>query len=122
VTGFGDEAGAPQLLLQDHAPGAIDAHTEDRMDHRVAAAHLVRERLDDDPLIVGDAVEDLARLDEPGAHRRSRTGVEAADLCRPPLEVGRINALSGVTAQAPDRQAQLPRPRRVLALPEGDRR
>ena len=122
VARLGDEAGAPQLLLQDHAPGAVDAHAEDRVDHRVAAAHLVRERLDDDPLIVGDAVENLTGLDEPGPHRRGRPRVEAADLRGPLLELRRVDALGGIAAQPPDREAQLPRAGRVLAPPERNRR
>jgi hypothetical protein len=109
VAGLGDQADAAQLLLQDHAPGTVDLHAEDRMDHRVATAHLVGERLDDDPLIVRDAVEHLAGLHEPGVHRRGRARVETARGRRPLGEVGPVQALGGIAAQAPDGRAELPR-------------
>jgi len=88
----------------------------------VAAAHLVRERLDDDPLIVGNAVEHLTGLHEPGVHRRRGTRIETASLRRPRGKVRGVETLGRVAAQSPDRQPELPRARGMLALPERDRR
>src|SRR5437867_7988198 len=103
---LGDEAEGPaQLFLQGHAPGAIDPHAEHRVDHRVAAAHLVGERLHDDALIVGDAVEYLARLDEPGPERGGGSRLEAALLARPVHELGLVEAIGGITAETPDGHA-----------------
>ena len=123
VGGLGHEAErAPHLLLQHHAPGAVHAHAEDGVDHRVAAAHLVRERLDHDAAIVGHAVEDLARLREPGLHRRRGARLEPALGARPRLPVGRVQPVRGLPAQPSDGDAQIVRARGMLALPERDRR
>ena len=113
---------APDLLAQRHAPGAVHAHAEDRVDHRVAPAHLVGERLDDDPPVVGHAVEDLARLHEPRPHGRGGARVETTFPRRPVGEVGGVEALRGVAPEPADGEPELPRARRVLALPERDRR
>src|SRR5262245_53778075 len=104
---LGDQAEGPaQLLLEGHAPGAIDLHAEDGVDHRVAPAHLVRERLYDHALIVGHAVEHLARLDEPGPERGGGGRLEAALVARP---VAAIGAVGGLAAETPDGHAELPR-------------
>ncbi len=121
VARLGDQAERPaQLLLEGHAPGAVDLHAEDRVDHRVPAAHFVRERLHDHALIVGDAVEHFARLDEPGPQRASGGRLEAALLARPVHEVWLVEMVRGVAAEAPDGHAELPRARRMLAPPERD--
>src|SRR3989442_548982 len=111
MAGLGDQAHrAPELFLQDHAPGAVDPHAKDRMDHRVAAAHLVRERLDHDSLVVGHAVEDLAGLHEPGPHRRGGARVEPAGRRCPRLEIRCVGLLGGAPADAAAGPPHLPRP------------
>ena len=87
----------------------------------MTAAHLVGERLDDDPLIVRHTAEHLPGLHEPGAHRRGGAGVEAARGRCPLREVGPVQPLGGVAPQPPDRRTELPRARGMLALPERDR-
>src|SRR5207245_9960327 len=102
--------------------GCADPQARDGMDRRVASAHLVGERLDDHALIVGDTVEDLARLYQPLPHRRGRVRVQATLRARPFREVRSVETVGGVTAEAADGEAELPGTGRMLPLPERDRR
>ena len=123
VRGLGHQAvRAAHLFFQRHAPGAVDAHAEDGMDHRVAPAHLVGERLHDDALIVRHAVEDLAGLHEPRAQRRRRARLQPALAFCPIGEVGIVDAPGRIAAQPSDGQAEIERARGMLALPERDGR
>ena len=123
MRGLGHEpVRAAHLFLEGHAPGAVDPHAEDGVDHGVAAAHLVGERLDHDALIVRHTVEHLAGLHEPGAQRGGRPRLEPAFTLRPVGEVRIVHAPGGVTAQAADGEAEVERARGMLALPERDRR
>ena len=111
-----------QLLAERHAPRAVHAHAEDRVDHRVAAPQLVGERLHDDAPVVGHAVQHLAGLHEPVAHGRGGARVQAALARRPLRELGRVQPVGGVAAEPPHGEPELERARRVLAAPERDRR
>src|SRR5207245_9913229 len=94
-----------------------DAPAEDGRDDRLASARLVGERLDDHALIVGDTVEDLARLYQPLPHRRGRVRVQATLRARPFREVRSVETVGGVAAEAADGEAELPGTGGMLPIP-----
>jgi hypothetical protein len=123
MRGLGHQAErAAHLLLERHAPCPVHAHAEDRVDHRVAPAHLVGERLDHDAAVVRHAVEDFAGLREPRLHRRGGARLEPTLAVGPGFEVGRVQAVGGLAAQPADGDTKVVRARGMLALPERDRR
>ena len=110
VAGLRDEPEAPPERLPQHdAPGPVDAHAEDRVDHRVPPAQLVAERLHHDGPVVGHAAQQLASLGDPGAERARGRRVEAALARGPRLEPGIVEPLGDVAAEPADQHAEVPR-------------